>query len=119
MPQRLLWASTSAKNPAYRDVVYVEELIGRDTVNTMPPETIDAFRDHGVAKSTLGEGLTEARRQLEELAALGISLDAATDELLADGVAKFVEPFRKLLAAIAAKTAEIGTREASGAQVTR
>ena len=74
---------------------------------------------HGVAKSTLGEGLTEARRQLEELAALGISLDAATDELLADGVAKFVEPFRKLLAAIAAKTAEIGTREASGAQVTR
>lgn len=119
VPQRLLWASTSAKNPAYRDVVYVEELIGRDTVNTMPPETIDAFRDHGVAKSTLGEGLTEARRQLEELAALGISLDAATNELLADGVAKFVEPFRKLLAAIAAKTAEIGVRDASGAQVTR
>jgi transaldolase/glucose-6-phosphate isomerase len=114
VPQRLLWASTSAKNPAYRDVVYVEELIGRDTVNTMPPETIDAFRDHGVAKATLGEGLTEARKQLEELAALGISLDAATDELLADGVAKFVEPFRKLLGAIAAKTAELEAQSGLG-----
>ncbi len=115
VPQRLLWASTSAKNPAYRDVVYVEELIGRDTVNTMPPETIDAFRDHGVAKATLGSGLTEARRQLEELAALGIVLEAATDELLADGVAKFVEPFRKLLGAIAAKTAEIAAGADAGA----
>ena len=119
VPQRLLWASTSAKNPAYRDVVYVEELIGRDTVNTMPPETIDAFRDHGVARATLGEGLTEARRQLEELAALGVSLDAATDELLADGVAKFVEPFRKLLGAIAAKTAELAASSVQGAPVTR
>ena len=122
VPQRLLWASTSAKNPAYRDVVYVEELIGRDTVNTMPPETIDAFRDHGVAKATLGEGLTEARRQLEELAALGVSLDAATDELLAEGVAKFVEPFRKLLDAISAKTSELENSAGTGArdsQVTR
>lgn len=119
VPQRLLWASTSAKNPAYRDVVYVEELIGRDTVNTMPPETIDAFRDHGVAKATLGEGVTEARRQLEELAALGVSLDAATDELLADGVAKFVEPFRKLLAAIETKTAELAAAAPQGAPVTR
>ena len=107
VPQRLLWASTSAKNPAYRDVVYVEELIGRDTVNTMPPETIDAFRDHGVARATLAEGLTEARHQLEDLAALGISLDAATDELLADGVAKFVEPFRKLLGAITQRSSEL------------
>lgn len=119
VPQRLLWASTSAKNPAYRDVVYVEELIGRDTVNTMPPETIDAFRDHGVASSTLGEGLTEARRQLEELAALGISLDSATDELLAEGVAKFVEPFHKLLAAIAKKTDDLADTEAQDPQVTR
>ena len=119
VPQRLLWASTSAKNPAYRDVVYVEELIGRDTVNTMPPETIDAFRDHGVARATLAEGLTEARRQLEELAALGISLDAATDELLADGVAKFVEPFRKLLGAIAAKTTQLRAPDAAGTPVTR
>ena len=110
VPQRLLWASTSAKNPAYRDVVYVEELIGRDTVNTMPPETIDAFRDHGIARATLGEGLTESRKQLEELAALGVSLDAATDELLADGVAKFVEPFRKLLGAIALKGRELAAQ---------
>jgi transaldolase/glucose-6-phosphate isomerase len=116
VPQRLLWASTSAKNPVYRDVVYVEELIGRDTVNTMPPETIDAFRDHGVAKATLGSGLTEARKQLEELAALEVSLDAATDELLADGVAKFVEPFRKLLGAIAAKTAELGAQSGAGVE---
>lgn len=111
VPQRLLWASTSAKNPAYRDVVYVEELIGRDTVNTMPPETIDAFRDHGVAQATLGEGLTEARKQLEELAALGVALDSATDELLADGVAKFVEPFRQLLGAISTKIAELGVQK--------
>ncbi len=112
VPQRLLWASTSAKNPAYRDVVYVEELIGRDTVNTMPPETIDAFRDHGVAQATLGEGLTEARKQLEELTALGVSLDSATDELLADGVAKFVEPFRQLLGAISTRIAELGAQKA-------
>jgi transaldolase/transaldolase/glucose-6-phosphate isomerase len=85
----------------------------------MPPETIEAFRDHGIAQATLGEGLTEARRQLEELAALGISLDAATDELLADGVAKFVEPFRKLLQAIATKAAEMSPQSAAGAPVTR
>ncbi len=115
-PQRLLWASTSTKNPAYRDVVYVEELVGADTVNTMPPETIDAFRDHGVARATLGEGLTEARKQLAELAALGISLDAATDELLADGVAKFVEPFRKLLGAIALRSSELAPRRSPGAR---
>jgi transaldolase len=119
VPQRLLWASTSAKNPAYRDVVYVEELIGRDTVNTMPPETIDAFRDHGIARAALGEGLTEARGQLAELAALGVSLEAATDELLADGVAKFVEPFRKLLAAIAAKTSELAAAAGQASPVTR
>jgi transaldolase len=116
MPQRLLWASTSAKNPAYRDVVYVEELIGPDTVNTMPPETIDAFRDHGVARATIAEGLTEARRRIEELGSLGISLDAATDELLADGVAKFVEPFRKLLGAIALKSSELGAQEMQGSR---
>ncbi|MEO8274979.1 MAG: transaldolase [Thermoanaerobaculia bacterium] len=116
VPQRLLWASTSAKNPAYRDVVYVEELIGNPTVNTMPPETIDAFRDHGVARATLGEGLTEARKQLEELAALGISLDGATDELLADGVAKFVEPFRKLLGAITVRARELAAGSGASAR---
>jgi transaldolase len=106
-PQRLLWASTSTKNPAYRDVLYVEELVGRDTVNTMPPETIDAFRDHGVARATLEAGLEDAEATLAELAALGISLDEATDELLADGIAKFVQPFRKLLAAVATRSREL------------
>lgn len=119
VPQRLLWASTSAKNPAYRDVVYVEELIGPDTVNTMPPETIDAFRDHGVAKATLGEEMAAANRRLEALAAAGISLDRATDELLADGVAKFVEPFRKLLGAIATKAESLRSAAAGEATVTR
>ena len=106
-PQRLLWASTSTKNPAYRDVLYVEQLIGRDTVNTMPPETIDAFRDHGAAVETLGKGLDEAEGELAELAALGISLDQATTELLDEGIRKFVEPYRKLLAAIAERTRQL------------
>ncbi|MEZ5313741.1 MAG: transaldolase family protein [Thermoanaerobaculia bacterium] len=74
------------EEPAYRDVLYVEQLIGRDTVNTMPPETIDAFRDHGVAVETLGKGLDEAEGELAELAALGISLDQATTELLDEGI---------------------------------
>lgn len=111
-PQRLLWASTSTKNPAYRDVLYVEQLIGRDTVNTMPPETIDAFRDHGVARDTLARGLAEAEEDLAELAALGVSLDEATDELLADGIAKFVQPYRKLLGAIGERSRELAAATA-------
>jgi len=106
-PQRLLWASTSTKNPAYRDVVYVEELIGESTVNTMPPETVDAFRDHGRARPSLAEGLEEARAVLAELAAVGLSLDAVTDRLLAEGIAKFVEPFRKLLDAVGRRSREL------------
>jgi transaldolase/glucose-6-phosphate isomerase len=106
-PQRLLWASTSTKNPAYRDVLYVEQLIGRDTVNTVPPETIDAFRDHGVAAPTLEAGLEDAEATLAELGSLGISLDEATDALLADGIAKFVEPYRKLLASIERRSREL------------
>jgi transaldolase len=106
-PQRLLWASTSAKNPAYRDVIYVEELIGRDTVNTMPPETIDAFRDHGAAKPSLAADVEDAEEVLAELAALGVSLDDATDHLLADGIAKFVQPYRKLLEAIEKRGREL------------
>ncbi len=99
-PQRLLWASTSTKNPAYRDTIYVEELIGPETVNTMPPETVEAFRDHGVARETLTVDVAAAERDLAALAEEGISLDEATDELLADGIAKFVQPFEKLLAAV-------------------
>lgn len=109
-PQRLLWASTSTKNKAYRDTLYVEELIGPDTVNTVPPETLEAFREHGVAAETLTQKVDEAERVLAELEAAGISLERATDELLADGVAKFVQPFEKLLVAIARRARELSER---------
>ncbi len=99
-PQRLLWASTSTKNARYRDVVYVESLIGPDTVDTVPPATFDAFRDHGRVRPTLEEDLDGARRTMAELAALGISIDEITDRLLADGVRLFAEPFGKLLRTI-------------------
>lgn len=111
-PQRLLWASTSTKNPAYRDTLYVDELIGAETVNTMPPETVEAFRDHGVVRATLSADVEQAERQLAALAAEGISLDEATDELLADGIAKFVQPFEKLLAAVAARARTLADRPA-------
>jgi transaldolase/glucose-6-phosphate isomerase len=106
-PQRLLWASTSTKNPAYRDTLYVEELIGPETVNTMPPETVEAFRDHGVARPTLERGLEAAERELAALEAAGVSLRRATDDLLAEGIAKFVQPFERLLAAVAARTRQL------------
>jgi transaldolase/glucose-6-phosphate isomerase len=99
-PQRLLWASTGVKNPSYRDVMYVEELIGSDTVNTMPPETLAAFRDHGRSQPTLESGMAEAKSVLDALEKAGISLDRITDELLVDGVKKFVEPYTQLLAAV-------------------
>lgn len=104
-PQRLLWASTSPKDPRYRDVKYVEALIGPDTVDTVPPATFEAFRDHGRARATLEEDVEGARRTLAELASLGISLDAITDRLLDEGVRLFAEPFAKLLAAIEARRA--------------
>jgi transaldolase len=100
MPQRLLWASTSTKNPQYRDVFYVEELIGPDTVDTVPPPTLEAFRDHGRVGPTLTEGVDEARQVLADLRAVGISFRMVTEELLADGVRLFAEPFERLLAAI-------------------
>jgi transaldolase len=99
-PQRLLWASTSVKNPRYRDVMYVDELIGPDTVNTVPVETLDAFRDHGRPTASLEASLTEAAATLDELKAVGISLAEVTDELVADGIRKFQEPFDKLLATL-------------------
>ncbi len=99
-PQRLLWASTGVKNPNYRDVMYVEELIGPDTVNTMPPETLAAFRDHGRAQPTLESGVAEAERVLAALEKAGISLERVTGDLLIDGVKKFVEPYTQLLAAV-------------------
>ena len=100
-PQRLLWASTSTKNPAYRDVRYVEELIGQGTVNTVPDPTLVAFRDHGEAALTLGQGLPEAQAQLAALAAAGIDLDAVGEELQAAGLSQFAEAFAKLLALVA------------------
>ena len=99
-PQRMLWASTSTKNPEYSDVMYVEPLIGDLTVNTLPENTIDAFRDHGRAGCTLSEGVEEARCTVTELAAVGIDLDGVTDQLLAEGVEKFADPFDRLLASL-------------------
>jgi transaldolase/glucose-6-phosphate isomerase len=95
-----LWASTSSKNPDYRDVIYVEELIGRDTVNTIPPATFDAFRDRGRPRASLTEDLEAAHATMETLAHIGISMKEVTDELLEDGVTLFAEAFNKLLSAI-------------------
>jgi transaldolase/glucose-6-phosphate isomerase len=99
-PQRLLWASTSTKNPQYSDVLYVDELIGRDTINTMTPATLTAFRDHGNPRATLGEHIDDAHRIIEALARAGISLGHVTDTLLDDGVRLFSEAFDRLLAAV-------------------
>lgn len=98
--QRVLWASTSTKNPAYRDVLYVEELIGPDTVDTIPPATLDAFRDHGKPRQSLTEDLASAHRTMETAAKLGISMKDVTDKLTDDGVRLFSEAFDKLLAAV-------------------
>src|SRR5579863_7826478 len=102
--QRVLWASTSTKNPNYRDVIYIEELIGPDTVNTMPPATIDAFRDHGRLRNSLVEDVPGARKVMDNLAAAGISIEEVTDKLTDDGVKLFADAFDKLLAAVATRT---------------
>jgi len=102
--QRVLWASTSTKNPNYRDVLYVEELIGRDTVNTVPPATLDAFRDHGQIRPSLVENLDSATTTMKTLMAAGISIDEVTSKLTDDGVRLFVEAFDKLLEAVQSKT---------------
>jgi transaldolase/glucose-6-phosphate isomerase len=102
--QRVLWASTSTKNPAYRDVMYVEELIGQDTVNTMPPATIDGFRDHGKPRNSLTENVAGAKQTMDDLAKAGISIKEATDKLTADAVKLFADAFDKLLAAVAKST---------------
>jgi transaldolase/glucose-6-phosphate isomerase len=98
--QRPLWASTGTKNPKYPDVKYVEELIGPFTVNTMPPQTMDAFRDHGVVADTLSGKEAEAREVLSDLGLLDIGLEEVCGKLTRDGVASFTDSFRKLLAAI-------------------
>ncbi|MFL6208737.1 MAG: transaldolase [Pyrinomonadaceae bacterium] len=101
--QRLLWASTSTKNPDYPDTYYVEALIGPDTVDTLPPRTIDAFRDHGQVAPRLEEGLAEAHASLRQLAEVGISLRQVTQELQDEGVASFAKSFDDLIGALAKK----------------
>jgi transaldolase len=96
-----LWASTSAKNPHYRDVLYVEELIGPNTVNTMPPATLEAFREHGRLRASLEEDLDSAHDTMEILAQVGISMHEVTENLLDEGVRLFAEPFDKLLDTLA------------------
>jgi len=98
--QRVLWASTSTKNPNYCDILYAEELIGADTVNTIPPATFDAFRDHGRPRASLTEDLDSANKTMETVAKLGISMKEVTDKLTDDGVRLFAEAFDKLLEAL-------------------
>ena len=105
--QRCLWASTSTKNPAYRDVLYVEELIGPATVNTMPEETIRAFQDHGEVALTLEQGLEEAKEVFRQIAAAGVDYDDVTETLEREGVEKFADSFAELLDGIRAKSGEL------------
>jgi transaldolase len=101
--QRVLWASTGTKNPNYADTLYVNELIGRDTVNTLPPATLNSFLDHGTAAETLTAGVDEARRQLRRLDELGLDLKLITDQLQVEGVDAFARSFDSLIAGIAQK----------------
>jgi transaldolase/glucose-6-phosphate isomerase len=105
-PQRLLWASTGTKDPAYSDVLYIENLIGPDTVNTMPPKTMDAFRDHGRVAITLTEGVREAEQVLAEAERLGLDLAGVTHDLVTDGVRLFADAADKLLDAVRSKLAQ-------------
>jgi transketolase len=102
-PQRMLWASTSTKNPAYDDLMYVEPLIGPMTINTMPKKTIAAFQDHGVVRDTVERGLEDARKIIDGVELLGISLDQATTQLENEGIQKFIEPFEALMKRFNAK----------------
>ena len=109
MVQRPLWASTSTKNPAYRDVIYVEQLIGPQTVNTLPPATMDAFRDHGVVARTVDMDLESAEADLAALEKAGIHLAQVTEQLLTEGVASFQRSFDTLLAGLSRKTSSLVT----------
>jgi transaldolase len=105
--QRMLWASTSTKNPKYRDVLYAEELIGPDTVDTMPASTLEAFHDHGKVRATIEEGLSESRQVMAQLAEVGIDMVAVTRQLEQQGVETFAKDYQKLLDTIAAKRAQV------------
>ncbi len=116
--QRVLWASTSTKDPSYSDILYVTELIGKDTVNTMPPQTLDAFRDHGKPRATLEEDLQGAKKTMDDLAAAGISMKKVTDDLVTQAVKLFAEPFDKLLNAVDAKCKFVGQAEVNAQTTT-
>ena len=98
--QRLLWASTSTKNPKYRDVLYIEELIGPETVNTIPPATMDAFRDHGIVRRTLDADLAAADKTMSDLERAGISMKKVTGQLLDEAIKLFDDAFSKLISAV-------------------
>ena len=108
--QRPLWASTSTKNPAYRDVMYVEQLVGPESVNTLPPATLDAFRDHGETRRTVDADLPTAREDLRRIEAAGVSLREVTDKLLVEGLASFQKSFDSLIAGIARKRELVATQ---------
>ncbi len=111
--QRLLWASTGTKDPAYPDTKYVEPLIGPETINTMPLETLDAYRDHGEPAARIGDGVEDARRVVAELGRLGIDLEEVAERLEAEGVEKFVTPFRSLLGTLAGSLQGAGVSAAA------
>jgi transaldolase len=106
-PQRLLWASTGTKNPDYSDVKYVEALIGAETVNTVPLETLDAYRDHGNPQARLEQDVKRAGQVLRQLAELGIGVDKLTQQLEDEGVAKFNKPFDKLMETLAKRSSPL------------
>jgi transaldolase len=106
--QKTLWASTSTKNPQYRDVMYVEDLIGPRCINTVPPQTLDAFKEHGEVRRTVDAGVDEARRTLERLEQAGISMTSVTDKLLVDGLASFQKSFDSLIAGLERKSRQLG-----------
>jgi len=110
-PQRLLWASTGTKNPAYPNTLYLDSLIGSDTVNTVPPATLDAFMESGTVASTLGQGLDEAQSQLGALAKAGVDLGAITQQLLDEGVASFANSFESLMAGVEAKSDQLQEKQ--------
>ena len=113
----MLWASTSTKNPQYRDVIYVEELIGPDTVNTVPPATLDAFRDHGKPRQSLTENIEDARKTMADLAAVGISMKEVTDKLTVDGVKLFADAFDALLEAVEKNSKRANTPQVNSQSV--
>jgi transaldolase len=107
--QRVLYGSTSTKNPQYSDTLYPDNLIGKHTVNTLPPETLDAFLEHGTVAPTLDKNIDQARQQLDQLAELGIDLSNVTNQLLDEGIEKFNRPYDSLIENIAQKKGELVT----------